>query len=181
VVATHECGHAICAMFCEHAPPIDRISIQGDLAGSLGHVAYGDPTHRYVVTRAQLLDTICVLFGGREAEALFLDDLSIGSSHDLSRATETARALVEQFGMGPDEVGVRLYTDPGARDQAQISEGTRAAIERGVREILERERQRARSILAEKKDLLTSLRALLIEKKVLDRQALAQLLGKEPR
>ncbi|MBW2531122.1 MAG: AAA family ATPase, partial [Deltaproteobacteria bacterium] len=77
VVATHESGHAICALHCEHAPPIERISIRGDLAGSLGFVSYADPAHRYVTSRAALLDSVCVLFGGREAEDLLLDDLSV--------------------------------------------------------------------------------------------------------
>jgi hypothetical protein len=52
VVASHESGHAVCALFCEHAPPIDRISIRGDLAGALGFVQYADPAHRDVVTRS---------------------------------------------------------------------------------------------------------------------------------
>src|SRR5262249_3676658 len=85
VVATHEAGHAVCSLFCPHARTIERISIQGDAAGSLGFVRYQDPSHRYVVTRGELLDDLCVLMGGREAEQLLLDDLSIGSSQDLQR------------------------------------------------------------------------------------------------
>ncbi len=85
VVATHEAGHAVCAMFCPHAPPIDRISIRGDMAGALGFVRYQDPSRKYVVTRGELLDDLCVLMGGREAEQLLLDDLSIGSAGDLER------------------------------------------------------------------------------------------------
>src|SRR5207302_9154371 len=107
VVATHEAGHAVCALFCPHAPPIERISIAGDMAGSLGYVRHQDPAHRYVVTRGRLLDHMCVMMGGREAELLLLDDLSIGSAQDLVQATEIARALVEEFGMGGDAVGLR--------------------------------------------------------------------------
>jgi cell division protease FtsH len=179
VVATHEAGHAICALFTEHSPPIDRISIQGDL-GVLGFVQYGDSAHRYVVTRAELLDRMVMLFGGREAEALLLDDLSIGSSHDLERATAMARALVEQYGMGGVELGVRRFLD--RRDDAddhrriQLSDRTRAALEDSVREIIERERQRARSILETNRALLIQLRDLLLERKVLDRQTFAHLL-----
>ncbi len=58
VVATHEAGHAICAMFCPHSPPIDRISIRGDMAGALGFVRYQDPSRKYVVTRGELLDDL---------------------------------------------------------------------------------------------------------------------------
>jgi cell division protease FtsH len=181
VVATHEAGHAICALHCEHAPPIERISIQGDLAGALGFVAYADPAHRYVVTRNQLLDSICTLFGGREAEALCLEDISIGSSRDLERATAIARSLVEQFGLsGSDELGVRQYADEDPRHgRPPISEGTRQLLERCVRDVLERERERARRLLAENRAQLTALRDLLCEKKVLDRQAFSHLTGRE--
>lgn len=172
VVATHEAGHAVCALYCEHAPPIDRISIRGDIGGTLGFVRYADPANRYVVTRAQLLDSICVLFGGREAEELLLDDLSIGSSDDLARATGIARALVEQYGMGDERVGVFRYRSE-RRDDEQLSQATREAIEHNVRQLLERERTRASSILSKHRDALLALRDLLIEQKALDREALS--------
>lgn len=178
VVATHEAGHAICALHCPHSPPIERISIRGDLAGSLGFVRYADPAHRYVVTRGQLLDNICVLFGGREAESLLLEDLSIGSSHDLERATDIARALVEQFGMGGDSVGVRQYSAPGPQQPhvPPLSDSARQALEVAVRDILESQRARAREILQRERERLVVLRDLLLERKVLDREAFAHLL-----
>lgn len=171
VIATHEAGHAVCGLFCEHAPPIERISIQGDLGGALGFVAYGDRAHRYVTTQGQLVDAICVCMGGREAEALLLDDLSIGSSQDLDRASAIARTLVEELGMGDDVTGVRHY--PAER---RTSEDALRAIDRAVLALLERERARARAILTEQKALVVALRDLLLEKKVLDRAAFAPLL-----
>lgn len=176
VVATHEAGHAVCALFCEHAPAIDRISIQGDLAGALGFVQYADPAHRYVTTRAQLLDSICCLMGGREAEALLLDDLSIGSGHDLERATIIARALVEDLGMGGDTTGVRRF----ARD-ITTSDATLHDVERAAHTILEEQRSRAKSILTEQQTLLATLRDLLLEKKVLDRASFVELLPESKR
>jgi cell division protease FtsH len=176
VVATHEAGHALCALLCPHAPPIERISIRGDLGGVLGFVRYADPAHRYVVTRGQLLDGICVLYGGREAEALLLDDLSIGSGHDVERATGIARALVEEFGMGAEELGVRRFA--AAHDQGHpphLSDAMRASIERSVRDLLEAQRGRARELLAANRDVLLALRDLLLEKKVLDREAFAPI------
>ncbi len=177
VVATHEAGHAVVAMNCPHAPPIDRISIRGDLAGALGFVSYADPAHRHVTTRGQLLDSICMLFGGREAEALMCDDLSIGSAHDLSRATQIARALVEQYGMGPHDLSVADYY--GADGDRHLSDDVRAEIDRGVQLILKEQRARAAKILSDERDVLTSLRDLLIERKVLDNESLAFALKSE--
>jgi ATP-dependent Zn protease len=177
VVATHEAGHAVCALFCEHSPPIDRISIRGDLAGALGFVQYADPAHRYVMTRGQLLDMIVVLFGGREAESLLLDDLSIGSSQDLERATAIARALVEEFGLVDSPAGVRRFTASHEGEAAPLlSNETRADLEKGVREVLAKARARAQAILQEQRVVLVALRDLLLEKKSLDRAAFAHLL-----
>jgi cell division protease FtsH len=174
VVATHESGHAVCALFSEHSPPIDRISIRGDLAGALGFVQYADRAHRYVTTRGQLLDMITVLMGGREAEALLLDDLSIGSGHDLERATLIARSLVEDFGMG-ETSGVKRF----ARD-IHYSDASLHDVEKAVHAILDSQRAKAQTILREQQAVLTTLRDLLLEKKVLDRAAFADLIPKNP-
>ena len=175
VVATHEAGHAVAAMFCPHAPPIERISIRGDLAGALGFVSYADPAHRYVVTRGQLRDQLCTLFGGREAEALLLEDITIGAGADLERATAIARAVVERFGMGGQGVGARAVDV----ESAATAEDVRRAVDAEVRELLEEERQRARRILEANRGLVEALRDLLVERKVLDAAALGPLLPKK--
>jgi cell division protease FtsH len=171
VVATHEAGHAVTALSCPHAPPIERISIRGDIGGALGYVKHGDHAHRHVVTIARLRDTICTLFGGREAEALLLEDVSIGAASDLRSATEIARSLVECYGEAA-EVGVGRW----AHDHdAPVSEASRARIDHEVRAILETERRRARQILENQRPLLVALRDLLLERKVIDRASFAHL------
>ncbi|MGN6107050.1 MAG: AAA family ATPase [Kofleriaceae bacterium] len=172
VVATHEAGHAVVSLLCPHAAPIDRISIRGDIGGALGYVQHADPAHRYVVTYAQLRDSMCTLFGGREAEALLLDDISIGSASDLQYATQIARAMVEQYGDGGVEIGVGRWAH---HEDAPTSEHARARIDQAIRAILERERERAHDLLAANRGLLIALRDLLLERKVLDRAAFAHL------
>ncbi len=183
VVATHEAGHAVCSLFCEHAPTIERISIVSDTAGALGFVRYQDPIHRYVVTRGELLDDLCVLMGGREAELLLLEDLSIGSAHDLARATEIARALVEEFGMGGEEVGVRAFRagEPQG-ERPPLSPAMMDAIDRRVRALLDEARGRAAAILAENRGVVEALRDLLVEQKVVDARSLSAMVTakKEP-
>jgi cell division protease FtsH len=174
VVATHEAGHAICALHCEHAPTIRRISIRGDIGGALGAVHYADPSHRFVVTRNELLDRICVLFGGREAESLYLSDISIGSSEDLSRATDIARALVCEYGLGDHEVGVQRIGDRGNRNE--LSDAAQTAIDGSIRRILDDARTRAHSLLKEHRESLLALRSLLLEKKVLDAESLEHMI-----
>ncbi len=173
VVATHEAGHAICALGCKHVPPIDRISIRGDIGGALGYVQHADRAHRYVVTYGQLRDTICTMFGGREAEAMILDDISIGAGSDLHNATAIARALVEEYGDEVPELGIARWAQD-ARDRDH-SESTRARLDNAIAKILDYERGRCRKILTEKRALVIALRDLLIERKVLDRASFAHL------
>ncbi|MSP55143.1 MAG: AAA family ATPase [Myxococcales bacterium] len=176
VVATHESGHAICALHCEHAPPIERISIRGDLAGALGFVQYGDQAHKHVTTRKQLIDHMCVLFGGREAEELLLTDLSLGSAQDLERATGIARGLIEELGMGSE---VRVW--PGRTvGQPEPSETGKQRLEAEVLALLAEQRERARVLVRKHRRQLEALRDLLLEKKVLDRAQLASVTGGQP-
>jgi cell division protease FtsH len=176
VVATHECGHAIVALYTPHSPAIDRISIRGDLTGALGFVRYADPAHRYVVTHAQLIDAIATLFGGREAEDEVLGRLTIGSAHDVERATAIARNLVERFGMNPSgELEVRDFSELD-----KLSERTRESLDASVRSLLERERVRARTILHEHRGELLALRDLLLKQKVIDATTMRSLVPDAP-
>ncbi|MCA9086346.1 MAG: hypothetical protein KDA81_19945, partial [Planctomycetaceae bacterium] len=177
VVAIHEAGHAVVNLFCKHAKPIERISIVGDAAGALGFVQYQDPAHRYVVTRGQLLDDLCILMGGREAEALLLDDISIGSAGDIARATDIARALVEEFGMGGDDVGLARYgsdRNNGDHRRDNLSAEQLKAIDHAIRDLLDEARQRASAILTEHQPLVEVLRDELLKHKTLDSKGIAQ-------
>ena len=180
VVATHEAGHAICSLHCKHSPPIERISIMGDTAGALGFVQEycRDPAHRYVITRGRLLDDLVVLMGGREAEQLLLDDLSIGSAEDLRQATAIARALVEEFGMGGEDVGVVRFLGNGEERNDRhsgLSPMQLEALDRCVRKILEDARARAARLLIENRSLVEALRDLLVKKKVVDAKTLGEM------
>ncbi|MHB1424041.1 MAG: AAA family ATPase [Gemmataceae bacterium] len=179
VVATHEAGHAICSLFCKHTPPIERITIESDNPWAFGYVRHQDPAHRYIRTRNEYLDAICVALGAREAETMLLDDLSMGAVSDLETATVIARELVEVQGLGGPEVGIaRFVSDKDERQRrADLSESQKDALDRAVRAILEEGRQRAAEILRANRPLLESLRDLLMEMKTIDAKSLARFAG----
>lgn len=172
VIATHEAGHAIVAMHCEHIPPIDRISIRGDLAGALGFVSYTNPKNKYVATRKQMEDSVCTLFGGRAAEELLLDDISIGAENDIERATAIAGAMIERWGFGGTP---RVYSTPNDQRHDGVSEDVKKALNHRIDEVVTREYERAATILKENCDSLEVLRDMLLEKKVLDSSSLSNL------
>src|SRR5262249_45810603 len=119
--------------------------------------------------------------GGREAEQMFLEGLSLGSGHDLMMATNKARALVEAYGMGDDETGVCNYwvergngEGRGWERYPQLSEAQKAALDRRVKEIIEEQRQRAIKIIRENRAIVETIRDLLLEKKVIEAKTLSQ-------
>jgi cell division protease FtsH len=177
VIATHEAGHAVCALLCPHAKPIERIALADDVVGALGYIRHQEPAHRNVKTRNQMLAELVVLMGGREAELLILDDLTWGASQDLQHATAIARDMVEVFGMGGEEVGVSRYRTTSGQPtrHPDLSPAQLELLDRRVHALLEEARQKAAAILRENRALVETLRDLLVEKKVLEAKSLRSL------
>jgi cell division protease FtsH len=176
VLATHEAGHAVCSLFCPHAPPIERITIESENPWAFGYVRHSDPAHRYIQTRNYYLDAICIAVAAREAEQLLLDDLSLGAVQDLQVATGIARELVEVHGMGGPSLGVTRYRadhDDNLR-RPDLSESQKEAIDRSIHEIMEEARQRAAQILKDNRSMLETLRDLLLEKRTIDAKTLKE-------
>jgi len=181
-VAAHEAGHAVVNLFCEHAKPIDRISIVSDYSGALGFVRYQNRANCYVVTRGELLDDLAILMGGREAERLLLNDISIGAAGDLQTATDIARAMVEEFGFGDDNVGQARLVDDNSRAVVRrdsLSAKQLEAIDFAIRDLLHEARQRAATILSKHQDVLKLLRDELLKRKTIDAKALSELTRSE--
>jgi cell division protease FtsH len=118
------------------------------------------------------------LMGGREAERLLLDDISIGAAGDLERATQIARAMVEEFGFGDDEVGQVNYASESHRNdgrRSELSPAQRAAIDQSVRQLLTEARERAAQVVREHQTIVELLRDELLVKKVIDAASLTEL------
>ena len=178
VVATHEAGHATVALFCSHAPPIERISIQGDIGGSLGAVSFGEKANRYVMTQLDFEDRLAALFGGREAELHFFGHVSAGAQSDLASAAGLARSMVTEMGMGGDDLSL-LSPEEQGRGAPRASDEKNARVDDAVRNILDRARTRAARIIADEQRVLEALRDLLIERKVIDRATISAALSKD--
>lgn len=165
VIATHECGHAIVGMNCPNVPAIDRISIKSDIGAALGYVRY-KRERMIVMPVAALLDRICTLYGGLEAERVVLEKLHTGAVQDIEHATHIARALVMELGysIASDHDNVAPMAI-GPRDQ--LSDMERQRVDRRVAALLLEQQQRARRIIVENESALLALRKTLLEKKVI--------------
>lgn len=181
IVAVHEMGHALTASALPGSDPIQKISIIPRGVNRLGYTLQRPLDDRYIMTREELEQRICVLFGGRAAEAITFGTLSTGASDDLIRATDMARSMVETYAMDRDlgqmsfqEKAVLLETGTLPR-RCEISEATAAKIDKAITEILGKAYQSALSILEENRDLLAQGARLLLEKETLGPEELRQI------
>jgi cell division protease FtsH len=185
-VAFHEAGHALVAEHREHADRVAKVSIIPRGIAALGYTQQSPTEDRYLLRRSELLDRLDVLLGGRVAEEIVFSDVSTGAENDLQRATDMARHMVTHYGMS-EALGLatygaqpaRLYLDgPALPEQRNCSERTAEAIDAEVRRLLDESRSRVAATLSDQRPALDALAALLLEKEVVDRRMLDELLHK---
>ncbi|WP_366145544.1 ATP-dependent zinc metalloprotease FtsH [Acidocella sp.] len=162
IVAHHEMGHAITAMALPDTDKVQKISIIPHGIAALGYTIQRPSQDRFLMSRAEMMDRMTVLLGGRAAESLIFPDISTGAADDLQRATDIARAMVVRYGMEP-ELGQMTYepesqhflTSAGQEWRPrQYSEATAARIDKAVHDIVERAYNRARAILQANMEIL---------------------------
>jgi cell division protease FtsH len=186
IVAFHEAGHAIVAERVENADPVHKISIIPRGVGALGYMQQLPEDERFLLQRGELLDRMAVLLGGRVAEEIVFDEISTGASNDLERVGELARAMIRHYGMS-ETLGPVSYekqrqsflqgADGGWPQQRLYSEDTARAMDEEVRELVQNVRGRVREILTRDRDLVDRLAAELLEKEVISRDELREIMG----
>jgi len=184
IVAFHESGHAIVAESVEHADRVHKISIIPRGIAALGYTQQQPTEDRYLLTRAELLDRLAVLLGGRVAEELVFGDISTGAQNDLQRATDIARSMVVEYGMS-DRLGLVTYESPrrpmfppeGYSPNKTYSETKATQIDEEISTVMELAHQRVRNILSERRPVLNDLALLLSEKEIVQGQELRDMLA----
>lgn len=188
-VAAHEAGHTLVALSLPKADPVHRVTIIPRSIGALGATLQLPTNERHLITKEELADRLCVMFGGRAAEELVFGDVSTGARNDLDRATETARQMVCRFGMsdqlGPQTFGLSLEmkylnTSFGQTEERNFSELTAQAIDGEIKRTLDRQYARAKEILGAKREMLDRIAAELFTKETLDRPELDRIMGVAP-
>jgi cell division protease FtsH len=179
-IAYHESGHALVALSVEHADPVHRVSIIPRSIGALGVTLQLPTDDRYLVTRAEIVDRLCVMLGGRAAEEIACGDVSTGAQDDLERATELARQMITRFGMS-EALGAQTYgrsfaprflDTRMASEDRNFSEHTAHAIDQELASILAQQLERARGIIRQRKAELDDLAHRLLTEETLDAEAL---------
>ncbi len=183
IVAYHELGHAIVsANLSSRHDEVYKITVV-PRGMSLGATWYL-PKEGGLDSKQDMLEDITSLLGGRAAEEIVFNDVTTGASSDLDRATQTARAMVCEFGMS-DRLGmVRLgkrHSNPflgrDLMEDRDYSEDVARAIDEEVRAFIDGCYGRARDILTEHREKMDMIAGILIEVETLSREEFIALLN----
>jgi cell division protease FtsH len=186
-VAYHESGHALVAEMLPTADPVRKVTIIPHGVAGLGYTQQLPTQDRYLFTKAELLDRITVLLGGREAEGLIFQDLSTGAQDDLQKASELARRMVTALGMserlGPytvEQGPQPMFLPNGVRSPQTYSEATAQTIDREAQGMVEKMAARARQLLESRHGTLETLAQYLLVHETINQSTLARLLAGLP-
>jgi AFG3 family protein len=181
IVAYHEAGHAVAGWFLEHADPLVKVSIVPRGVAALGYAQYL-PKEQFLYQTEQLMDEMCMAFGGRAAEELIFDKISTGALSDLERITKMAYSMVTVYGMNK-EIGNMSFFDSKANDyalQKPYSDATAQRIDQEVKKIIDECYMRTINLLSKHRDHLEVIAKELLEKEILFQADLERLIGKRP-
>ncbi len=181
IVAYHEAGHAVAGWFLEHADPLVKVSIVPRGVAALGYAQYL-PKEQFLYQTEQLLDEMCMAFGGRVAEDIVFGKISTGALSDLERITKLAYSMVTVYGMN-QEIGNISFYDSKQSEYAfnkPYSEATSERIDQEVKRIVEEAYQRTKALLSKHRQHLEVIAKELLEKEILFQADLERLIGKRP-
>lgn len=173
ITAYHEAGHAVVSHMLPHARAIRKVTIIP--RGMAGGVTWYLEEDNYFYSESQFCDLIASALGGRIAEELTFGEITTGASSDLRQITKMARAMVTQYGMS-DVLGARVYGDKQEMvflgreisEQRDYSDAIAEQIDNEVRQIIDVQYGRARTILEEHRNKLELIAQRLLEVETLE-------------
>jgi cell division protease FtsH len=186
--AYHEAGHALVARLLPKTDPVHKVTIipRGRALGVTMQLPEGD---RYSMDKVRMLDTISVLFGGRIAEEVFMNQMTTGASNDFERATAIARDMVTRYGM-TDELGPVVYADNEGEvflgrsitKTTNMSEETMQKVDKQIRKIIDEQYAIARKLIEDNQDKMHAMAKALLEWETIDADQIDDIMaGREPR
>ncbi|UFS56911.1 ATP-dependent zinc metalloprotease FtsH [Comamonadaceae bacterium M7527] len=186
--AYHESGHALIGHLLPKCDPVHKVTIipRGRALGVTMSLPEAD---RYSYDREYMLNQISMLFGGRIAEEVFMNQMTTGASNDFERATQIARDMVMRYGM-TDALGPMVYAENegevflgrSVTKTTSISEQTMQTVDAEVRRIIDEQYKLARDLIEKHSNEMHAMAKALLEWETIDAEQIADIMaGKVPR
>jgi cell division protease FtsH len=184
-VAVHESGHALVAVFSDHADPVAKVTIL-PAGQALGVTEQLPLVERHLYGEDYLKESLAVRLGGRAAELVELGQGSTGAANDLASATDLATRMVREFGLS-DKLGPVGYPEGGSvflggggsgLSSRPFAEATQAIIDSEVSRLLREAEETALGLIREHRKELNALTNLLLEQETVDGEQVYSLAGR---
>jgi cell division protease FtsH len=186
--AYHESGHTLVARLMPKTDPVHKVTIipRGRALGVTMQLPDGD---RYSMDKDRMLSTIAVLFGGRIAEEVFMDQMTTGASNDFERATAMARDMVTRYGMS-EALGPMVYAENEGEvflgrsitKTTHVSESTMQKVDAEIRRIIDQQYAVARKLIEDNQEKMHALAKALLEWETIDADQIEDIMqGRAPR
>ncbi|HEY3925720.1 MAG TPA: ATP-dependent zinc metalloprotease FtsH [Acidothermaceae bacterium] len=184
IIAYHEGGHALVGHALPNADPVHKVTIL-PRGRALGYTLSLPTEDKFLVTRAEMMDQLAMLLGGRTAEELVFHEPTTGAANDIEKATSIARNMITQYGMS-EKLGARKFGQENGevflgRDmghQRDYSEEIASTIDDEVRRLIESSHDEAWEILVEYRDVLDDLVLELMEKETLQKDEVLRIFAR---
>ncbi|HEQ3485428.1 TPA: ATP-dependent zinc metalloprotease FtsH [Vibrio cholerae] len=186
--AYHEAGHAVVGRLVPEHDPVYKVSII-PRGRALGVTMYLPEQDRVSMSKQHLESMISSLYGGRLAEELIYgkEKVSTGASNDIERATEIARKMVTQWGFS-EKLGPMLYAEDegevflgrSVTQTKHMSDDTAKLIDDEVRQIIDRNYERARQIIIDNMDIMHAMKDALMKYETIDAGQIDDLMARKP-
>jgi cell division protease FtsH len=184
IIAYHEGGHALVGHALPNADPVHKVTIL-PRGRALGYTLALPTEDKFLVTRAEMMDQLAMLLGGRTAEELVFHEPTTGAANDIEKATQIARNMITQYGMS-EKLGARKFGQENGevflgRDmghQRDYSEEIASTIDDEVRRLIESSHDEAWEILVEYRDVLDNLVLELMEKETLQKDEVLRIFAR---
>jgi len=184
--AFHESGHAVVAKLVPKADPVHKVTIipRGRALGVTWQLPEAD---RYTKEKVQMLSEIAILFGGRIAEEIFMNQMTTGASNDFERATRMARDMVTRYGMsemlGPMVYGENegeVFLGRSITTHRNVSEATMQKVDAEIRRIIDEQYALARRLIEENRMKVEAMANALLEWETLDSEQVNDIMAGLP-
>ncbi len=176
-VAYHEAGHAIVGWFLKYCSPVVKITIIPRSKGALGFTQY-IPEDNQLISKEQIIDSICMTLGGRMAEEVFFNKITTGAADDLQKVTKMAKAIVTEYGMS--SLGYRVFSTSKDSFNKTYSEEMDMKIDNEVQKIINECTEKTREIVNKYKNEIEKISEELLKKDTIDILDIIQLIGERP-